>query len=93
MFALGARHIAEGTDHLLFLLALLLPAPLVAVGMRWGGYAGGGVALRRITKVVTALTLGHSVTLVVGALGLVRLPSALVESAIALSILVSAAHA
>ena len=41
MFRLGARHIAEGTDHLLFLLALILPAPLVAAGGRWGGYAGG----------------------------------------------------
>jgi HupE / UreJ protein len=93
MFRLGARHIAEGTDHLLFLLALILPAPLVAAGGRWGGYAGGGTALRRIVKVVTAFTLGHSVTLVLGALGWARLPGAVVESAIALSILVSAVHA
>ena len=92
-FRLGARHIAEGTDHLLFLLALLLPAPLLAAGGRWGGYAGRRASLRRIVKVVTAFTLGHSLTLVLGALGLVRLPSALVESAIALSILVSALHA
>ena len=93
MFRLGARHIAEGTDHLLFLLALILPAPLVAAGGRWGGYAGGETALRRIVKVVTAFTLGHSITLVFGALGWVRLPGAVVESAIALSILVSAVHA
>ena len=93
MFRLGARHIAEGTDHLLFLLALILPAPLVAAGGRWGGYAGWKTALRRIVKVVTAFTLGHSITLVFGALGWVRLPGAVVESAIALSILVSAVHA
>jgi hypothetical protein len=93
MFRLGARHIAEGTDHLLFLLALLFPAPLVAAGRRWGGYAGGKAAFRRIIKVVTAFTLGHSITLVLGALGWTQLPSALVESAIALSILVSAVHA
>ena len=93
MFRLGARHIAEGTDHLLFLLALILPAPLVAAGGRWGGYAGGKTALRRIVKVVTAFTLGHSITLVLGALGWARLPGAVVESAIALSILVSAVHA
>jgi HupE / UreJ protein len=93
MFRLGARHIAEGTDHLLFLLALILPAPLVAVGGRWGGYAGWKAAFRRIIKVVTAFTLGHSITLVFGALGWVRLPGSLVESAIALSILVSAVHA
>jgi len=93
MFRLGARHIAEGTDHLLFLLALILPAPLIAAGGRWEGYAGGRTALRRIVKVVTAFTLGHSVTLVLGALGWARLPGAVVESAIALSILVSAVHA
>jgi hypothetical protein len=59
----------------------------------WGGYAGWETACRRIVKVVTAFTLGHSITLVFGALGWVRLPGALVESAIALSILVSAVHA
>ena len=93
MFRLGAHHIADGTDHLLFLLALILPAPLVAVGRRWGGYAGWRTAFRRIIKVVTAFTLGHSITLVFGAFGWVRLPGALIESAIALSILVSAVHA
>ncbi|WP_165073845.1 HupE/UreJ family protein [Paludisphaera rhizosphaerae] len=93
MFRLGVRHIAEGTDHLLFLLALILPAPLVAEGWRWGGYAGVRTALRRIVEVVTAFTVGHSITLVVGALGWARLPDALVESAIALSIFISAVHA
>ena len=93
MFRLGARHIALGTDHLLFLLALVLPAPLVAAGALWGGYAGSKTAFRRIVKVVTAFTLGHSITLVFGALGWARLPVAVVESAIALSILVSAVHA
>jgi len=93
MFRLGARHIAEGTDHLLFLLALILPAPLVAEGWRWGRFAGGATSLRRIVKIVTAFTVGHSITLVVGALGWASLPDALVESAIALSILVSAVHA
>ncbi len=93
MFRLGSRHIAAGTDHLLFLLALLLPAPLVAVGGRWGGYAGAKAASRRIVEVVTAFTLGHSITLVLGALGWARLPGGVVESAIALSIFVSAVNA
>lgn len=93
VFHLGARHIAEGTDHLLFLLALLLPAPLVAAGRRWGGFGGGRAAFRKIVKVVTAFTVGHSLTLILGALGWVRLPSAFIESVIALSILVSAIHA
>ena len=93
MFRLGARHIAEGTDHLLFLLALILPAPLVAASGHWGGYAGGKTAFRGIIKVVTAFTIGHSITLVFGALGWVHLPDAIIESAIALSIVVSAVHA
>jgi hypothetical protein len=93
MFRLGTHHIAEGTDHLLFLLALILPAPLVAAGGRWGGYAGARTAFGRIIKVVTAFTVGHSITLVLGAMGWARLPGAVVESAIALSILVSAVHA
>lgn len=37
IFHLGMSHIAEGTDHLLFLLTLLLPAPLLVVGSRWSG--------------------------------------------------------
>ncbi len=93
MFRLGARHIAEGTDHLLFLIALILPAPLVAAHGRWGGAAGGRTAMHRVVKVVTAFTLGHSITLAFGALGWVHLPGVFVESAIAVSILVSAVHA
>jgi hypothetical protein len=43
--------------------------------------------------IVTAFTLGHSLTLLLGALGWVRLPSQPVEVLIAVSILVSAVHA
>ena len=93
VFRLGLRHIAEATDHLLFLLALLLPAPLVARGWRWGKFAGTGTAVRRVVKIVTAFTVGHSATLLLGALGWVHLPEAVIESAIAVSIFVSAVHA
>lgn len=93
LFKLGMRHIAEGTDHLLFLLTLLLPAALCADNGRWGGFAGTRPLLRKLLTIVTAFTLGHSVTLALGASGAVALPSGPVEVAIALSILVSAAHA
>ena len=93
VFRLGVNHIAEGTDHLLFLLALLLPAPLIADRWRWGSFAGTIPALKRILKIVTAFTIGHSITLILGAIGWVNLPSSLIESAIAVSILVSAIHA
>jgi hypothetical protein len=93
IFHLGMRHIAEGTDHLLFLLALLLPAPLVVFGSRWAGFGGVRHCLLQILKVVTAFTVGHSITLALAALGLVRVPSRLIEVLIAVSILVSSAHA
>lgn len=93
MIRLGMRHIAEGADHLLFLLVLLLPAPLAAVAGRWGSYAGGRQGAARLLRIVTAFTIGHSLTLAVAASGVVRAPSAIVEVLIAVSILVSAVHA
>lgn len=93
MYRLGIRHIGEGTDHLLFLLALLLPAPLLAVGSRWAGCSSVRQSLLRIVKVVTAFTVGHSLTLVLAALGFVHVPSRPIEVLIAVSILVSALHA
>jgi hypothetical protein len=92
-FRLGMRHIAEGTDHVLFLLALLLPAPLVVSGSRWGPPAGVRQSLLRILGIVTAFTIGHSLTLGLAALGFVRVPEGPVEVLIAASIFVSAVHA
>jgi hypothetical protein len=89
----GMQHIREGTDHLLFLLVLLLPATLLAQGNRWGGFGGSRYALVRLFRIVTAFTLGHSLTLLIGALGWLRLPPQPVEVLIAFSILVSAAQA
>ncbi len=93
MFRLGMRHIAEGTDHLLFLLALLLPAPLTVFASRWAGFAGVRHSLLQILKVVTAFTAGHSITLALAGFGVVHVPSQPIEVLIAVSILVSAAHA
>ena len=93
VFRLGMRHIADGSDHLLFLLALLLPAPLLALGSRWARFAGVRHTLLQILRVVTAFTAGHSITLALAAWGLVRVPSRPIEVLIAVSILVSAIHA
>ncbi|MDB6077647.1 MAG: hypothetical protein JWO82_1394 [Akkermansiaceae bacterium] len=93
VFDHGMQHIAGGTDHLLFLLVLLLPAPLLARGHRWAEVTGLRQTLTRLLKIVSAFTLGHSLTLALGGLGWVQLPSRLVESLIAVSILVSAIHA
>jgi hypothetical protein len=93
MFRLGLRHIAEGSDHLLFLLTLLLPAPLLVRAGAWAAGAGLRRSLLHIVRVVTAFTLGHSLTLILAGFGLVQAPSRPVEVLIAVSILVSAAHA
>ncbi len=91
---LGMHHIAEGHDHLLFLIALLLPAPvLAAAGRRWNGYGGLRHTLHNLVAVVTAFTIGHSLTLIGGAFFGWRLPAQPVEIGIAISILVSAIHA
>ncbi|MGD9879391.1 MAG: HupE/UreJ family protein [Reyranella sp.] len=68
--AMGAEHIVGGIDHLLFLVALL--------------------ALSRgfwpTVTIVTAFTVAHSVTLSLAVLGLVDVPSRIVEPLIAASI-------
>lgn len=93
LFRLDMRHIAEGTDHLLFLLVLLLPAPLMVAGSRWAGIAGVRSSVFRILSIVTSFTIGHSITLALAAFGLVRVPSRPIEVLIAVSILLSAIHA
>jgi HupE / UreJ protein len=90
---LGVEHIAEGADHLLFLVMLLLPAPLLARRGRWVHTDGFRRQCLRIVHVVTAFAVGHSITLALAALGYVSVPTRLVESMIALSILVSGVHA
>jgi len=93
MFSLGMEHIRTGTDHLLFILTLLLPACLLASGKKWGSYGGFNYSVSRLLKIVTAFTIGHSITLLIGTLGITSIPSQLIEIMIAVSILVSAMHA
>ena len=88
----GVWHIWIGFDHILFLLSLLLPAVLVVQGKRWRGVERLGEAAREVLWVVTSFTVAHSITLSLAVLGLVSLPSRLVESAIALSVVLAAAN-
>lgn len=74
--ALGLRHIGGGSDHLLFVLALVL---LVS-------------RPRRLLLTLTAFTLAHSLSLALCTLGLLTLPPPPVEAAIALSVLLLAAQ-
>lgn len=80
----GALHFALGYDHVLFILALILSAGFRA---RRDGFLA---ALKATAWIVTAFTVGHSVTLVLAALKVVVLPSGPVEALIALSIVLVA---
>lgn len=66
----GIHHIAIGPDHILFVVGLLLM----------------GGSIWRLLAIVTAFTIGHSVTLALATLQIVDPPLSLVEPAIALSI-------
>jgi len=66
----GIHHIAIGPDHILFIVGLLL--------------LGGSVL--RLLGIVSAFTVGHSITLSLAVLNIVTPPARIVEPAIALSI-------
>ena len=86
----GVKHIAIGIDHILFLIALLLPAVLLRSGGKWVPVADIRTAFWSVLKIVTAFTVAHSITLSLAVLGVVQLPSRFVESAIAASVLITA---
>jgi hypothetical protein len=87
--AAGVEHIWDGRDHVCFVLALLLVVMLVQDGGRWA-VRPPGATLRHTAAIVTAFTVAHSLSLIAASLGWVRLPSQLVESLIAFSILYTA---
>jgi hydrogenase/urease accessory protein HupE len=66
----GITHIFLGYDHIAFLAAVVL----------WAR------RLWPVVKVVTAFTIAHSITLSLAALDIVRIPSSIIEPAIAASI-------
>lgn len=86
----GVWHIWIGYDHILFLLAMLLPAVLVIENGRWFPRRAFKSTLLEVVKIVSAFTLAHSITLSLAVLDLVRLNIALVETVIAASVVVAA---
>jgi hypothetical protein len=91
MVRLGSHHIWIGIDHILFLLALLLPAVVQRRDdNRWEPVANFRTAIINVIKVVTVFTVAHTITLSLAALNTVALSSRLVESIIALSIAIAA---
>lgn len=86
----GVWHIWIGFDHILFLLALLLPAVLWWEQGRWRPAVTLRTVLLETAGIVTAFTLAHSLTLALAVLGVVDLPNRLVESAIAITVVLAA---
>ena len=75
---LGFRHISDmaGYDHILFLLALCAVYSID----QW----------RRLVVLVTAFTVGHSITLALSSFGWVVIPSHIIEFLIPVTILITA---
>lgn len=92
IFAHGMEHIQVGLDHILFLLMLLLVAPLTIRDREWSDFQGFRYTLRRFLRISLAFTLGHSITLLVGSFNLVPFQIQWIEVLIAFSILLSAVH-
>jgi hypothetical protein len=91
-FKEGVWHIWIGYDHILFLVALLLPAVMTRDGNRWQPVREFKPAFINIFKIVTAFTIAHSITLGLAASALIQLPGRFVESAIAFSVILAAAN-
>ena len=99
---LGMWHIWIGLDHILFLVALILPSVVrrrpktkLTEGSKaweWIPVPEFKSAFLYILKIVTAFTVAHSITLALASLGYIELNSRLVESIIAFSIAVAAFH-
>ncbi len=86
----GVWHIWIGLDHILFLLALLLPAALVIRPGHWRAREDFKATFIGVIKIVSAFTAAHSITLSLAVFGLISLPGRLVEPVIAASVIVAA---
>lgn len=85
-FVHGVWHIWIGVDHILFLVALVLPSVLIWNSREWRPVNDVRSTLWAVVKVVTLFTIAHTITLTLATLSIVELPSRLVESVIAASV-------
>jgi HupE / UreJ protein len=85
----GFLHLAVGWDHLAFILVLVLPFTLWK--LQASNTSLDWLMCRRLLLVVSAFTVGHSLTLLLASLNLVSVSANWVEPSIALTIAISAA--
>jgi hypothetical protein len=89
----GVWHIWIGIDHIVFLLSLLVLAPLNPSRrsvLHWQAATQFRPVMRDVLAVVTAFTVAHSITLCLTITGWLTPPADLVEPAIALSVVLAA---
>jgi hypothetical protein len=86
----GIWHIWRGYDHILFLLALLLPGVLRRRKGAWEPVLAVRPAVANVLQIVTAFTVAHSITLSLAALGVVQPPTKWIEATIAASVVLAA---
>ncbi len=89
----GVWHIWIGLDHILFLLSLLLLAPLQRQRgwlLNWPAREALRSSLMDVVAVVTAFTVAHSLTLALALTRVVEPPRAIVETLVALSVVLAA---
>ncbi len=104
MIRQGIHHIWIGLDHILFILALILPAvvrrkEIATTGgtiksslSNWSPVERFKPAFIYIVKIITFFTIAHTITLSLASLQIINLPSRIVESLIAFSIGLAAYH-
>jgi len=90
LLAAGIAHILGGPDHLLFLVALLLPAVVVRTHGHWIARPEVKSALFEVIWIATAFTVAHSITLGLASFHIVSIPARVIEPLIALTVLAAA---
>ncbi|WP_416307316.1 HupE/UreJ family protein [Neptunicella sp. SCSIO 80796] len=86
----GILHIWIGTDHILFLMALLLTCALQRKNKRWVEIDQISQIIKDTAWIVTTFTLAHSITLTATAMDWISLNSRWIELGIAVSVLLAA---
>ncbi len=74
-FSTGIDHLLHGTDHIVFVVALCATYQL----SEW----------KNVVVLVTAFTIGHSLTLALAALSIIPVPKDLIETLIPITILIT----